>query len=87
MCIRDSRITTNGNSTENNPPFILHFVDKVQPLLDILKSVVTDKDYYYQVMKGNKIKLQVNSLANYKLAVSYTHLERSDAYLLKFIKR
>lgn len=62
-----NRKTTTGNSTENIPPFILHFVDKVQPLLDILKSVITDKDYYYQVMKGNKIKLQVNSLANYKL--------------------
>ena len=39
-----NRKTKTGNSKENIPPFILYFVDKVQPLLDILKSAITDKD-------------------------------------------
>lgn len=62
---------TNQNSLtkqnkENVPPFILHFVEKIPPLVNLLNSVVTKKDYYYEILKGNKVKIQANTLENYK---------------------
>lgn len=65
-----------NNDEENNsgeqhkkeivPPFILHFVEKITPLINLINSTVKSNEYYYEILKGNKVKLQTNNIENYK---------------------
>lgn len=55
---------TNKNTTnQQNKSLILHFVEKIRSLVHLLKSVITNKEYNYEILNGN---LEINLKKNVK---------------------
>lgn len=55
---------------QNIPPFILYFVTAMPPLIKLIESCIDKNSYLIQVMNGNKVKVQVSTIDNYKLLKS-----------------